>query len=78
MTSIIVANINTTNVSLRFTLVLIELPSNAANQPRRFLASAGFVWLCAGHARRLKSDSMDYNDTYFKLESRASPNGGEG
>jgi len=34
--------------------------------------------LCAGHARRLKSDSMEYNDTYFKLKSRASPNGGEG
>jgi len=34
--------------------------------------------LCAGHVRRLKSDSMNYNDTYFKLKSRASPNGGEG
>ncbi len=34
--------------------------------------------MCAGHARRLKSDSMEYNDTYFKLKSRASPNGGEG
>ncbi len=34
--------------------------------------------VCAGHARRLTSASMDYNDTYFKLKSRASPNGGEG
>ena len=33
---------------------------------------------CAGLARRLKSDSMEYNDTYFKLKSRASPKGGEG
>jgi hypothetical protein len=40
--------------------------------------STSFELLCAGHARRLKSDSMIYNDTYFKLESRASPNGGEG
>ena len=29
--------------------------------------------LCAGHARRLMSDSMIYNDTYVKLKSLASP-----
>ncbi len=40
--------------------------------------AASALMLCAGHARRLKSASMEYNDTYFKLKSRASPNGGEG